>query len=240
MKLQIKIKKSGKATFDVPKPNWTPIMHAVSSMIVGHIIERTSDGVDVEGKQFKGYDKSYSIYRRLTGRSASPVQLVWSGKLMNAVAEMSRKASGAFFVIVVGIKPRDERNLIGSYLQRTRRWFGISDEAKRSINKWMALNIRSIFGEPLKHPPPEPRPPSVRSDKAAKNENRKEARAELKALRKQADADARKRVGLDGKMALSEVEKRVAFVDQLNRWRDKKRAKIKAERAAILARRQQG
>jgi len=161
------------------------------SMIIGHIIERTQDGIDIDGKAFRPYHPDYSLIRRLTGRAASPVSLNWSGKMLNAVKAVSRQITSTSIRVTFGVLARDNRNLIASYLQRTRKWFGVTTKAQSEIAAWIQANIGTLWGEPLKTPVVERRPPPERSEaKRERGSIRREAEQELRGMQVRSDNSA--------------------------------------------------
>lgn len=174
--------------FPPRKPNFRPLAAGVESIVVGHILDRTTSGIDIDGRAFKPYSQEHSLVRRLTGRSANPVQLIWSGKMLRAVAALSRVVDGTSLTITFGVRPNDDRNLIGAYQQRTRKWFGLSAEGRKHLSAWVAQNIMSIWGAPLREPPAV-RPPPQRQDKRQERGSiRREARAEIQQRRQDAAA----------------------------------------------------
>jgi hypothetical protein len=192
VKANVTVKKTGFFDGKPKKPNFRPLASGVEAIVVGHIVERTSDGIDIHGRAFKPYSQEHSLVRRLSGRSANPVQLIWSGKMLNSVAALARQVVGTSMTITFGVKPRDERNLIAAYQQRTRRWFGLSPDGNRELSQWVARNLLSIWGAPLVNPPREPRKKAEQPDKKARGQNKREAEQELQGLAVQTNGSYRR------------------------------------------------
>jgi hypothetical protein len=140
------------------------IAERVASAVIGHVRERTEQGVDVDGNAFEPYSKAYAEGRARGGRRADPPNLTMSGGMLNSVQVLEREHTETASVVAIGpdtgtspqrrtppkTKPRKRtksegrspsHNDLGLYHQEgmgrlpQRRWLGVSPEGEASITR---------------------------------------------------------------------------------------------------------
>lgn len=91
----------------------------LADLVIEHIVERTENGVDKDGKKFPGYSKSYlaSLDFKNAGKSPSKVDLTLSGDMLAALALLSERKGALTIGFENGTPENDkaEGNRLGSY-----------------------------------------------------------------------------------------------------------------------------
>lgn len=97
------------------------------------IVTRTRKGVDVDGNPFADYTPRYAKSRRRKGRKVSPVDLTFSGDMLNAITTEVREEPGKTVGTIFFNSAREAGKARGN--QEKRRFFGLSDEQVERIKK---------------------------------------------------------------------------------------------------------
>ena len=66
------------------------------------ILQRTAQGVDVDGAPFAPYAESYAKKRTKGGRNASPVTLLWSGRMLQSLRIVVAVALNEVALVIYG------------------------------------------------------------------------------------------------------------------------------------------
>lgn len=140
------------------------IARMAGTLIIGHIRERVSEGVDVDGRLFDGYSDSYTERRMVLGRATAFVNLVMSGGMLGSLKIVDVRESAGVASVEVGLgtgssrivspPPRRRRrargrkrthgpphNLLGKWHQDgagrnpRRKWFGVSRNGNDEIRE---------------------------------------------------------------------------------------------------------
>ncbi|TAL08407.1 MAG: hypothetical protein EPO02_13060 [Nitrospirae bacterium] len=93
------------------------------------IFDRTARGVDADGAPFAPYAESYAKKRAKSGRQTSVVDLLWSGRMLQAVRVVTRAALGEVALVVYGdeaVRAGAHNDSVPGRLPR-RGWFAAND-----------------------------------------------------------------------------------------------------------------
>lgn len=109
-------------------------MEKIGNYFVVKIKQRTSEGVDVDGRAFKPYSQKYSFFRQQRGLPTAKVDLFFTGSMLNSLtynANISGQEVRIFFA--PGTDRRGQSNPAKAfYLQQKRKFFGISAEDEKA------------------------------------------------------------------------------------------------------------
>jgi len=86
--------------FKVPAAD---IAERIASAVIGHIGERTENGIDIHGNEFADYSKDYGEARERSGRRGDPPNLTLSGGMLGSVQVVERSEVGSTARVVVGM-----------------------------------------------------------------------------------------------------------------------------------------
>lgn len=110
----------------------------IAAAAVGAVVSRQHDGQDVNDRAFKAYSVSY-LAQLLREGEATNVDHRRTGLMLSQVAEVQRRPMGTGRVrVTIGIGSAGNRNLIGAYLQRLRKWFGLSPSDRKEVRAALA------------------------------------------------------------------------------------------------------
>lgn len=70
---------------EVESPFPRKALQEVADFLVLGMVTRTSNGRDYRDRPFTPYSESYAEVRELGGRNVDPVDLTWTGKMLNAL-----------------------------------------------------------------------------------------------------------------------------------------------------------
>lgn len=132
-----------KVRIQIPKGYRPRERQAIAKEVIDFIIQRTQNGFDKNGKKFKGYSKSYKESKafKSAGKSASPVDLTFSGEMLASLQELTNRSG----FITIGYEKGDEElngkvegNRKGTYgnsrpVTKPRDYLGISKTALERI-----------------------------------------------------------------------------------------------------------
>ena len=99
------------------------------------IVLRTQAGKDVDGAAFAPYSKAYAKVRQKKGRKTSPVDLLFTGKMLAAIQTRIRRFAQGVEATIYFSNPQEAAKAAGN--QRLRPFFGLSDEQVGRITKKM-------------------------------------------------------------------------------------------------------
>jgi phage gpG-like protein len=112
------------------------------------IADRTRRGLDVDGAPFAPYSKAYAKTRTKSGRNASPVNLSWSGKMLQSITVVINRALNE-----VSLKPYAEEEARAAAHQfgvpgklPQRRWFGVNEADAGRIAKLLERLVSKRVG----------------------------------------------------------------------------------------------
>lgn len=108
-----------KIILQIPKDLKPDQRAELADLVIEHIVQRTQDGLDKNGKKFPKYSDAYvkSLDFKNAGKSRSKVDLQLSGDMLAAIDYLS----GAAGKITIGFKngtdenAKAEGNILGSY-----------------------------------------------------------------------------------------------------------------------------
>lgn len=132
------VKSSGKIHVDADR-----IVNVAVTAAIGAIVGRQEDGRGLNDERMRPYSKSY-LAELLREGEATNVDHRRTGTMLNNLRELSRTVVGDVVVARVGVAPVGNRNLIAAYLQRLRKWFGLSPRDRVVITKAIA-KARGLF-----------------------------------------------------------------------------------------------
>lgn len=102
------------------------------------ILERTAAGLDVDGNPWEPYKPRYAKFRTSKGRKTSPVTLLFTGRMLQAITVVIRNATEcALGIYASDVTDRARGN------QARRRFFGASTVELRLIAEDLLSSIRS-------------------------------------------------------------------------------------------------
>ena len=99
------------------------------------IVQRTQSGKDVNDQAFAPYSKAYAKVRQKKGRKTSPVDLLFTGKMLAAIQTRIRRFAQGIEATIYFSSPQEAAKAAGN--QRLRPFFGLSDEQVGRITKKM-------------------------------------------------------------------------------------------------------
>jgi hypothetical protein len=121
----------------------------LADLVIEHIVERTQNNKDKDGRKFPPYSKSYikSLDFANAGKSKSDVNLTLSGDMLAALKLLNQKNSE----ITIGFdrgadeNARAEGNILGSYggepnKKKARDFLGIEEKKLRQLIKYVKEN----------------------------------------------------------------------------------------------------
>jgi len=87
------------------------------------ILDKTARGVDVDGNAFAPYAPSYAKKRTKSGRTAAPVNLLWSGRMLQSLRVVTSVALNEVALVIYGAGAvrAEAHNLSGRHLPQ-RHW----------------------------------------------------------------------------------------------------------------------
>lgn len=92
---------------------------------------RTQKGIDVDGASFEPYTPAYAKYRRVKGRSASPVNLLFTGDLLSSITTKVERSGDSIIGYIYFGDATNAKKAKG--LMKKRKFFGLSEENKEKI-----------------------------------------------------------------------------------------------------------
>ena len=109
------------------------LMSEIGLFLISQIQIRTAEGVDVDGNAFTPYSPGYALFRRRKGRSASRVNLFFTGSMMSAMTfEADSDEVTLFFQNTSD--PSGTRNPAKAFfLNQERRFFAMSEEDRQGV-----------------------------------------------------------------------------------------------------------
>lgn len=121
----------------------------LADLVIEHIVERTQNGKDKDGKKFPGYSKSYiqSLDFKNASKSPSKVDLQLSGDMLAAIALLSESSGN----LRIGFKnntlenDKAEGNILGSYgrepsAKKARDFLGIEQKKLNELINYVKTN----------------------------------------------------------------------------------------------------
>lgn len=99
------------------------------------IVVRTQRGLDVDGNPFPEYSKQYAKVRRNAGRRTSPVDLTFTGQMLNSIQTRVTRALGKITGEIFFSSASEAAKARGN--QKLRSFFGLSDEQVERIKDKM-------------------------------------------------------------------------------------------------------
>lgn len=146
----------------MPRVPTAALAELVATLVIGHIRERCSRGLDIHDKPFAPYSESYKATLRKLGRNVGPVDMLLSGGLLGSVNVVERTANTVVVGVDTGtsptVRPPTKRrrgstarkrsssssrgpahNLLGEWHQDgtarmpAREWFGVSPSGDAEI-----------------------------------------------------------------------------------------------------------
>ena len=119
----------------------------IGSLLVANIKVRTGEGKDVDGNAFEPYVPSYAAYRKEQGRPTSPVDLFFTGTMLNSLTyEFDRNRVRAFFMPVQD-KFGTPSPIKAYSLNIKRRFFGFSKKDVQDIREIAQQYIRGLIAK---------------------------------------------------------------------------------------------
>jgi hypothetical protein len=112
------------------------------------ILDRTARGVDVDGTPFAPYAKPYAKTRTKSGRKASPVDLLWSGKMLQSLRVVVNKALNEVALVIYGeesVRAGAHNNGVPGKLPQ-RRWLGANEADAGRIAKLLERLVSKRVG----------------------------------------------------------------------------------------------
>lgn len=131
---RVVIRRSGTVTVAAGK-----IADVVAVAAVGAIVNRMHDGIGVNDQKMRVYSRAYLAELMRKGEDTK-VDHRRSGLMLSQVRELSRTAdaSGEVVTLRIGVGTAGDRNLIAAYLQKLRRWFGLSVSDRKIVKAAIA------------------------------------------------------------------------------------------------------
>jgi hypothetical protein len=151
------------STPPVPRVPTRALAELVASLVVGHIRERCSRGIDIHDRPFAPYSEEYRATLLKLGRNTTPVDMLLSGGLLGSVNVVERTENSVVVGVGTGtspvVRPRSKRrrsakqkrsgstargpahNLLAAWHQEgagdlpRREWFGVSPSGDREIQR---------------------------------------------------------------------------------------------------------
>ena len=137
-------------TFKVNVPiHWdSQLRRAFAKEVVRVIRERTEQGIDKDGRKFKGYSDTYANSKdfKIAGKNKANVNLRLTSEMMNTLDVVSDTTG----VVHIGYNPGTDENDKAAWAAASdngvsRKFLGISDaEAKRLIEKFDTPGTQSL------------------------------------------------------------------------------------------------
>ncbi len=133
---RVTIRKTGTITVDT-----NAVADVAVHALVGAIVQRQHDGLDANDAKFKGYSAGYQRELLSKGEAVN-VDHHRTGLLWTQIKELRRKVQAVgtaglgmapVVTATVGVGTAGQRNLIGAWLQKLRRWFGASPKDRRTV-----------------------------------------------------------------------------------------------------------
>jgi len=122
------------------------LMNEIGGRLMQSIKDRTADGIDAEGNQFKDYSKEHARIRELVGLQTEHVDLFFGGSMLGSMTyESDRTSTKLFFlntphvehVVVPGHKKKKSGTVTNAelayYNDEVRPFFSISAEEQEMI-----------------------------------------------------------------------------------------------------------
>lgn len=107
----------------------------IATFVILKIQERTAKGVDAEEKSFKPYSPSYALFRTKSGRSASKVNLFFTGSMMSSMTFSSSDDRTRIFFAPTQDPSGTSNPLKAFYLNQERRFFAINTKDVEDVLK---------------------------------------------------------------------------------------------------------
>lgn len=144
-------------------PGAVALIDMLGAVAIGRIIMRTDDSIDVDGGALAPYSARYGRKRVKSGRNLE-VQLIWSGKMINAIEVLSKDGGQRRAVVRIGVGARDNRNNIAAWLQKRRKWFGLSKADRKVLVAFARANAKAIIDGKIRRKAPKVNKPPIRDD----------------------------------------------------------------------------
>ena len=133
--MSVTIRRSGTIVVDT-----VAIAKAAATAAIGQIISRMEDGIGLNDTKMRGYSLGYLAElrrrkedlradHRRTGLMLSQIKVMSFENFANAAGDVVRVK------VTIGVGSAKDRNLIASYNQLLRPWFGVSRNDAKAINK---------------------------------------------------------------------------------------------------------
>ena len=104
------------------------LFNKIGFFIRQRIDTRTAKGVDVDGAAFKKYSPQYKLFRRAEGHPVSKVNLFFSGSMMSSMTHSVSGETIKVFFTNTKDAAGTSNPLKAFYLNKTRRFFAMSEE----------------------------------------------------------------------------------------------------------------
>lgn len=108
-------------------------MHREMQLARTGIIVRTQSGTDVTGGSFAPYSEGYAKARTKAGRRSSPVDLTFTGQMLQAITTAVRKVGSAIEGRIFFADAESATKARYNQEDNERRFFGLSDEQMNRI-----------------------------------------------------------------------------------------------------------
>ena len=107
---------------------------------VTRMIKRTQSGTDKDNKQFVKYSAGYAKYKQKKGRSPSPVDLTFSGKMLRAITYKTFKQGTNYIAEVFFNGSKEDQKAKGNL--RYRQFFGFSKDQVAKIHQRIKTSFK--------------------------------------------------------------------------------------------------
>ena len=121
------------------------VMGEIGLFLITKIQIRTAEGKDVNGMPFEPYSPGYRLIRAAAGRSASKVNLFWTGSMMSSMTYEVKGDDTVRLFFQNTSDPSGARNPLKAYAQQQHRdFFSISEEERQGAIRIVLERLRQL------------------------------------------------------------------------------------------------